>query len=246
MGQPVERNIVKDVVSRQTFGSSREHARNEFVAARVVIEHPRGEANRGILDAVEGLRPIAHFLGVRESVLVEEVELIVCILLINGEMERSRSARLERVRNVVGNRCWHVCVNADQFPRPQQCHLFSDGIPPITPLSDIFRIAEPVHQDDPGARDPNRIPAEIRRCPGEAMSRKRRNDNIERVCRSSAVRRRVGQRVDDFQLLDDRARPPVRDDQRQRILVPGADMDEMDVKPVDLGYEVRQGVARAW
>ena len=111
------------------------------VTSRVVIEHPRGEANRRILDAVEGLRPIAHFLGVREPVLVEEVKLIVCILLIGGEMERSRSARLERVRNVVGNRCWHVCVNADQFPRPQQCHLFSDGIPPITPLGDIFRIA---------------------------------------------------------------------------------------------------------
>jgi len=54
--------------------------------------------------------------------------------------------------------------------------------------------------------------------------------------------RRVGKRVDDFQLLDDRARPPVRDDQRQRVLVLGADVDEMNVKPVDLGYEIRQGV----
>jgi len=54
--------------------------------------------------------------------------------------------------------------------------------------------------------------------------------------------RRVGKRVDDFQLLDDRARPPVRDDQRQRVLVLGADVDEMNVEPVDLGHEVRQGV----
>ena len=52
---------------------------------------------------------------------------------------------------------------------------------------------------------------------GEAMSRKRRNDNIERVCRGSAVRRRVGQRVDYLELLNDRSRPTMSDDDRQRI-----------------------------
>jgi hypothetical protein len=56
------------------------------------------------------------------------------------------------------------------------------------------------------------------------------------------VRRRVGEWLDDLQLLDDRAGPSERDDQRQRVLVPGADVDEMNVKPVDLGHEVRQGV----
>jgi len=45
-----------------------------------------------------------------------------------------------------------------------------------------------------------------------------------------------------LQLLNDRARPPVRDDQRQRVLVLGADMNEMDVEPVDLGYEIGQAV----
>ena len=34
----------------------------------------------------------------------------------------------------------------------------------------------------------------------------------------------------------------MRDDQRQRVLVLGADVDEVDVQPVDLGGEVRQGV----
>jgi hypothetical protein len=52
----------------------------------------------------------------------------------------------------------------------------------------------------------------------------------------------VGERLDDLQLLDDRAGPPVRDDQRQRVGVPGADVDEMNVQPVDLGDEVRQVV----
>jgi hypothetical protein len=62
------------------------------------------------------------------------------------------------------------------------------------------------------------------------------------VVRAPAVRRGIRERLDDLQLLDDRARPPVGDDQRQRVLVPGADVDEMDVEPVDLGDEVRYGV----
>ena len=65
---------------------------------------------------------------------------------------------------------------------------------------------------------------------------------MERVRRARAMRGRVGERLDDLQLLDDRARPPVRDDQRQRVLVLGADVDEVNVQPVDLGHEVRQGV----
>jgi hypothetical protein len=48
--------------------------------------------------------------------------------------------------------------------------------------------------------------------------------------------------LDDLQLLDDRARPPMGDDQRQCVLVLGADVDEMNAQPVDLGHEVRQGV----
>ena len=70
----------------------------------------------------------------------------------------------------------------------------------------------------------------------------RGNHQMERVRRARAVRRGIGERLDDLQLLDDRARPPVRDDQRQRVLVLGANVDEMDVKPVDLGDEVRQSV----
>ena len=50
-----------------------------------------------------------------------------------------------------------------------------------------------------------------------------------------AMRGGVGQQIDDLQLLDDRAGPAVRDDQRQRVLVLGADVDEVDVQSVDLG-----------
>jgi hypothetical protein len=52
----------------------------------------------------------------------------------------------------------------------------------------------------------------------------------------------ISQRVDDRQQLDDRAGPPVHDDDRQRVVMLRADVDEVNVQPVDLGHEVRQGV----
>ena len=65
---------------------------------------------------------------------------------------------------------------------------------------------------------------------------------MERVRGAPAMGGRIGQRLDDLQLLDDRAGPAVRDDERQRILMLRTNVDEMDVEPVDLGDEVRQGV----
>ena len=65
---------------------------------------------------------------------------------------------------------------------------------------------------------------------------------MEGVLSAPAVGCGIGERLDDLQLLDDRARPPVRDDQRQRVLVPRANVEEVNVQPVDLGDEVRQRV----
>jgi hypothetical protein len=65
---------------------------------------------------------------------------------------------------------------------------------------------------------------------------------MERVLRGAAVRRRVGEWADDLQHLDDRARPAVRDDQRQRVFVTRLDMDEVDVEAVDLRQKLREGV----
>jgi hypothetical protein len=52
----------------------------------------------------------------------------------------------------------------------------------------------------------------------------------------------IDERVDDLHLFDDRARPSVRNDQRQRIFVLCTDMNEVDVQPIDFGDELRQGV----
>src|SRR6266513_1216423 len=44
--QPVERNIVEDVVARQALFLSVKDARDERVTARVVVDHPGGQADR--------------------------------------------------------------------------------------------------------------------------------------------------------------------------------------------------------
>jgi len=65
---------------------------------------------------------------------------------------------------------------------------------------------------------------------------------IERVLGASAVGGGIGERPDDLELLDDRARPAVGDNHRQGIWMAGANLDEMNVQPIDLGHELRQGV----
>ena len=70
----------------------------------------------------------------------------------------------------------------------------------------------------------------------------RRNDHIERIGCISAVAGGIGQRLDDFQLFGDRARPSVRDDERQRIFMFRTDVNEVNVEPIDLGDELGQGV----
>ena len=65
---------------------------------------------------------------------------------------------------------------------------------------------------------------------------------MESVRRAAAMGRRIGQWIDDLQLLDDRARPSMRDDQGQRVVMFRANVNEVNVQPVDLGNELRQRV----
>src|SRR4051812_42336493 len=64
---------------------------------------------------------------------------------------------------------------------------------------------------------------------------------MERVRCACAVGGGIGKRIDDLELLDDRAGPSVVDDERQCILMFRANVDEMDVQSVDPGDEIRQG-----
>ena len=94
------------------------------------------------------------------------------------------------------------------------------------------------------ARHPGRAPAGRCRVAREAVAGHRRQDEVEGVLGAPTVRRRVCERLDDLQQLDDRARPAVRHEQRQGVVVRRADVRELDVQPVDLGDELRQRVER--
>ena len=59
------------------------------------------------------------------------------------------------------------------------------------------------------------------------------------------MRGRIRQGIQDLHLLDDRAGPSVGDDQRQRVVVLRADVNEMNVEPVDLGHEFGRALSFA-
>lgn len=56
------------------------------------------------------------------------------------------------------------------------------------------------------------------------------------------MRRWVGERPDELQLLHDRTRPAMGDDHGESVSVLRADVNEVDVEPVNLRDEVRHGV----
>jgi hypothetical protein len=65
---------------------------------------------------------------------------------------------------------------------------------------------------------------------------------MEGIRCAGAMCRGIDKWIDDLQLLDDRARPAVIDDERQRVLVLRPNVNEVNVEPVDLGDGLREGV----
>src|SRR5271169_3869782 len=65
---------------------------------------------------------------------------------------------------------------------------------------------------------------------------------MECVRRARAMGSSIRQWIDDLELFDDRAWPSVRDDEWQCFFMFRANVNEMNVQPVDLGDELREGV----
>ena len=130
-------------------------------------------------------------------------------------------------------------MDADQPVEGQAAHRVGDLGADVAALRDVPGVAEAVHQLGPGLSDADGAPAELGRLVGEAVAGDGRQHEVERVLGASAVCGGVGEWADGLEQLDDRARPAVRHDQRQRVLVRRLHMDEVDVEPVDLGFELR-------
>ncbi len=131
---------------------------------------------------------------------------------------------------------------ADQTLDRLAAHQVRDEGTHVAALGDVAGVAEAVHQLRPRACGAAGVPADLGRLAREAVAGQRRQHEVERVLGASAVRGRVGQRADGLQQLDHRAGPAVRHDQRQRVLMLRAHVDEVDVDAVDLGRELRQRV----
>ena len=123
-----------------------------------------------------------------------------------------------------------------------QAHLVDDKRTPVAALGDVAGVAEALHQLRPGSAHALGAPAGARRLAGEPVARHRRDHHVERVRCARAMCRGIGQRIDDLQLLDDRAGPAVRDDQRQASSCFERTWMKWMSEPVDLGDELRQGV----
>src|SRR5262249_58942170 len=67
--QPVERDVVENVVPREALGLTVEEACDQLIAPDVVVEDPGREANRGIRNTVQRLRTGAHLQRLAPAVV---------------------------------------------------------------------------------------------------------------------------------------------------------------------------------
>src|ERR1700691_2104076 len=80
--QPSDRDVVEDVVARKAFGLALKNARDQLVAARVMIKEVCREADRRIRDTVQRLRTQPHLEPVSDALLVDELQTLVSELLV--------------------------------------------------------------------------------------------------------------------------------------------------------------------
>src|SRR5262249_41867195 len=117
-----------------------------------------------------------------------------------------------------------------------------DRSAPVAALRHVAPVVQTLHQLRPGAGDTVGIPAGDGRPAREPVTGQRGDDDVESVLRAATVRGWIRKRAYGLELLDDGSRPTVRDDQRQRIRMARAQMDEVNVHPVDGRNELRKGV----
>jgi hypothetical protein len=148
-------------------------------------------------------------------------------------------ARHRRFEDLSGYGGGQVDVDAEQLRRRQHAHLLRDERPPITALRHVLRVPEALHQHAPGARDADAVPAGGGRFAGVSVAGHRRDHQVKGIRCTPAMCGGIGQWLDQLQLLDDRAGPPMRDDQWQCLLMLRTHVDEVNVEVVDLGDELR-------
>src|SRR2546428_4914786 len=99
--QPVEGDVVENVISRKALGLAGKDARHERLTGFVVVEDPGRQADRRICKPVQRLRAVRHLHGVAEAMLIEKSEPIESVLLVGCETGWRRRTGKGRPVNVV-------------------------------------------------------------------------------------------------------------------------------------------------
>ena len=123
-------------------------------------------------------------------------------------------------------------VGAEEPLGRQHRQLAGDDRAVVGAVGAVRLVAEAAHQGVPRAGVAGRVPCPVAERLAVADARDRRDHEVEVV---GQVRHQVEE-------VDERAGVGVQQQERRRVLVGGADVDEVDGLAVDLGEELRVGV----
>ena len=154
--QPVQRDVVEDVVSGQVARGLAvdEGARDLVVGVRIVVGHPGRECDRRVQQGIaDRLRAGGHLDEVAVSGLLE------------GRDLRGRRAFLVGVgrHGAAERRHEQVRVDAGQPLRRLAGHRIGDAGAHVAALGDIARVAETAHELGPGPGGTREVPADLDR-----------------------------------------------------------------------------------
>ena len=218
-----------------------------LAGAVAVVEHERGQveqASRPARTAFAGGLAMIGGVGRRAWRRSSPAARMRAALRPTRSGRRRVAALATALLISAGDGTGHVGVNAEQFRCGAGCPCrWVTAAPQSPPCATNRVVSEALHQrrPRPGRCVAGSQPVD-RRLGGEPVARQRRESpdgTRPPALAPCAVGLVSGSMI--FSLLDDRAGPAVGDDQRQRVLVLGADVDEVNVQPVDLGDEVAAG-----
>ena len=122
----------------------------------------------------------------------------------------------------------------------------ADDRAPVPALGPVPVVAEAGHQRREHVGHLLRVVARLGGLPGEAEPRQRGDDHVESVRGVAAVGSWIRERAHQVHELDERAWPSVGEQERHRVGVGRAYVDEVHVQPVDRGGEVIELVEAAF
>jgi hypothetical protein len=136
----------------------------------------------------------------------------------------------------------HVEVHAEEPVGVGLAEAAGHDRAPVAALRDITVVAELGHQIGDGVGDAVDVEARLGRRPGEAVAGHRGDDDVEGVGRVAAVGGGIGERAEDVEEFDEGAGPAVGQEERGRVGIRRADVEEVEALTGGGGQEVRPGV----